>query len=306
MSSIPPAHRRGDLVHCNHYQQLSISQMDTPQLAQKKTTISFIGAGNMARSLIVGLLQEDNDLQLRVADPDENQLDSIRKHWSSVETTTSNVEAIIDADVVILAVKPQIMQQVVSELTEVFQQYRPMVISVAAGIQEASLQQWLGGDLAIVRCMPNTPALVQAGATGLFANEQTSAEQRSLAESILRAVGVTLWVDTEEMIDSVTAVSGSGPAYFFRVMEAMESAAVELGLSAQDAHLMVVQTALGAAKLALESDDSPAELRQKVTSKGGTTAAALDQLNAGDIDALFEKAMQAAAQRSRELAAENK
>lgn len=278
--------------------------MDNPQLAQKKTTISFIGAGNMARSLIVGLLQDDA-FQLCVADPDETQLDIIRKHWSQVQTTTSNADAIAQADVVVLAVKPQLMQQVVSELQSDFQAAKPLVVSVAAGIPEASLQTWLGGNLAIVRCMPNTPALVQTGATGLFANSQTTEEQRSLAEHILRAVGLSLWVDNEALIDSVTATSGSGPAYFFLVMEAMEAAAQKLGLSQQQAHLLVVQTALGAAKLALESDDSPAELRKKVTSKGGTTAAALDVLNQGELAQLFEQAMQAAAQRSQTLAAEN-
>lgn len=278
--------------------------MDKPQLAQKKTTISFIGAGNMARSLIVGLLQEDA-FQLCVADPDETQLDIIRKHWPQVKTTTSNSEVISQADVVVLSVKPQLMQTVVTALQDDFQAAQALVVSVAAGIPESSLQTWLGGNQAIVRCMPNTPALVQTGATGLFANEHATEDQRSLAEHILRAVGVSLWVDDEAMIDAVTATSGSGPAYFFLVMEAMEAAAQKLGLSQQQAHLLVVQTALGAAKLALESDDSPAELRQKVTSKGGTTAAALDVLNQGELTQLFDQAMQAAAQRSQQLAAEN-
>ncbi len=279
--------------------------METPKLAQKPTTITFIGAGNMARSLIVGLLQDQSNVVLRVADPDQRQLDAIRQHWPSVFVTTDNQEAIQGADVVILAVKPQIMREVVEGLAEPAQRNRPLFISVAAGIREAAINRWLGGNLPVVRCMPNTPALVQAGATGLYANTQVSEAQRSIAESILRAVGIALWFSDENSLDAVTAVSGSGPAYFFLVMEAMQAAAEQLGIPAEDAHLLVVQTALGAARLALESNDPPAELRRKVTSKGGTTEAALKVLNEGGLPELFGKALQAANNRSQELAAAN-
>ena len=279
--------------------------METPKLAQKPTTITFIGAGNMARSLIVGLLQDQANVSLRVADPDQRQLDAIRQHWPTVFTSTDNSEAMQGADVVILAVKPQVMGDVVKTLAEQAQRSRPLIISVAAGIREQALNTWLGGNMPIVRCMPNTPALVQAGATGLYANPQVSELQRSTAESILRAVGVTLWFADEGKLDAVTAVSGSGPAYFFLVMEAMQAAAEQLGIRAEDAHLLVVQTAFGAAKLALESQDPPAELRRKVTSKGGTTEAALHVLNDGELTALFGKALQAAEKRSCELAAAN-
>ena len=153
--------------------------------------------------------------------------------------------------------------------------------------------------------MPNTPALVKAGATGLYANPQVSKEQRSLAESILRTVGITLWFEDEAKLDAVTAVSGSGPAYFFLVMEAMQAAAESLGLKAEDAQLLVVQTALGAARLALESEQKPADLRKQVTSKGGTTEAALNTLKAGGLVPLFAEALQAAEQRSKELAQAN-
>ena len=279
--------------------------MNTPQIAQKPTTITFMGAGNMARSLIIGLLQDKANVLLRVADPDPQQLDAIRQHWPDVQATQDNAEALQGADVVVLAVKPQVMREVLEPLADLAQRTRPLVISIPAGIREAALNQWLGGNLPIVRCMPNTPALVQTGATGLVANAQVSQVQRNLAESILRAVGITVWFAEEASIDSVTAVSGSGPAYFFLVMEAMQAAAQNLGMSAEDAQLLVVQTALGAARLALESGEPAAELRRKVTSKGGTTEAALKVLNDGGLPALFEQALQAAAQRSRELAAAN-
>lgn len=279
--------------------------MDTPKLAQKPTTITFIGAGNMARSLIVGLLQDQANVVLRVADPDQHQLDAIRKHWPAVMTTTDNLEAMPGADVVVLAVKPQIMREVSENLASNAQLSRPLFVSIAAGIREEALNRWLGGNQAIVRCMPNTPALVQAGATGLYANQHVSDSQRSAAESLLRAVGITVWFDDETKLDAVTAISGSGPAYFFLVMEAMQAAATQLGLRQEEAHLLIVQTALGAAKLALESDDLPGELRQKVTSKGGTTEAALHVLTTGGLHDLFAQALQAAASRSRELAAAN-
>lgn len=277
----------------------------TPQLSKKVTTIAFIGAGNMARSLIAGMLKDAAKLQLRVADPDQNQLDVIRGYSSDIFTSTDNQQVMAGADVVVLAVKPQVMRTVMEPLQELAQKQRPLFVSVAAGIREGSLNQWLGGNLPIVRCMPNTPALVQAGATGLYANPQVSKEQRSLAESILRTVGITLWFEDESKLDTVTAVSGSGPAYFFLVMEAMQAAAESLGLNAADAQLLVVQTALGAARLALESDQQPADLRKQVTSKGGTTEAALNKLNAGGIVPLFAEALQAAEQRSQELAQAN-
>lgn len=277
----------------------------TPQLSRKPITVAFIGAGNMARSLIVGMLQEAGNLQLRVSDPDQNQLDVIRSYGSQIFTSTDNAVTIQGADVVVLAVKPQVMRSVIEPLEDLAQKQRPLFVSVAAGIREESLNAWLGGHLPIVRCMPNTPALVKAGATGLYANPQVSKEQRSLAESILRTVGITLWFEDEAKLDAVTAVSGSGPAYFFLVMEAMQAAAESLGLKPEDAQLLVVQTALGAARLALESDQKPADLRKQVTSKGGTTEAALNKLNAGGLVPLFAEALQAAEQRSQELAAAN-
>ena len=264
--------------------------------------ITFIGGGNMARSLINGLLMDNNQVQICVADPDESQLDGIRQNWANVTTTSNNIEAIDQVDVVILAVKPQIMSEVLKPLATIAQQQKPLFISIAAGITEANITDILGAKIPIVRCMPNTPALVQSGATGLYANQYVSAEQHDLAESIMRVVGITVWMQEESLLDAVTAVSGSGPAYFFLVMEAMQAAAEKFGLPAEEAKLLILQTALGAAKLALESSDSPAELRKKVTSKGGTTEAALAKLIDGGLPELFDTALQAADQRAKELA----
>lgn len=265
---------------------------------ENKTQITFIGAGNMARSLIAGMIEDKAAVVITVADPSEEQLDIIRGQWPECLTTTDNQQAVSQADMVVLAVKPQIMQTVCEGLAEAIQARKPLIVSVAAGVSESSLSRWLGGLLPVVRCMPNTPALVQSGMSGLFANSRVSDEQRSLAESVMRAVGMTLWFDEEDKLHAVTAVSGSGPAYFFLVMEAMQRSAESFGLSADEARLLVLQTAFGASKLALESPDSAAELRQKVTSKGGTTEAAIAQLQAGGLEATFDAALKAAAQRS--------
>jgi pyrroline-5-carboxylate reductase len=265
--------------------------------------ITFIGAGNMAQSLIAGLFKDETSLTICVADPMDSQLERVRNNWPNVITHCDNLQAIENTGAIILAVKPQLMQQVCEPLQNAVQQMQPLIISIAAGITEANLSQWLGGNLGVpvVRCMPNTPALVQAGITGLYANELVAEDQRNLAESILRAVGSTIWFDEEEKLNTVTAVSGSGPAYFFLVMEAMQATAEKLGLSANDAQLLVSQTAFGAAKLALESADNAAELRQKVTSKGGTTEAAINELIEGGLMELFDTALNAAAKRSEEL-----
>ncbi len=182
------------------------------------------------------------------------------------------------------------------------QDQQPLVISIAAGIRTPDLARWLGADTAIVRAMPNTPALVQSGATGLFANAHVRDQQRDLAETILRAVGLTLWVEQEDQLDLVTALSGSGPAYFFLVMEALQEAASKLGLPAETARLLALQTAFGASRMALESDEDAAALRQRVTSPGGTTEQALRVLEEGGLRNLMEQALTAAARRSRELA----
>ena len=262
------------------------------------TKITFIGAGNMASSIIAGLIESKAAVDVTVSDPNEAQLDIIRGQFPNCAAATDNQQAVSEADVVVLAVKPQIMQLVCEALQESIQQTKPLIISVAAGVSESSLNRWLGGLLPVVRCMPNTPALVQAGMSGLYANVKVSDEQKSLAESMLRAVGMVQWFDDEEMLHAVTAVSGSGPAYFFLVMEAMQKSAESFGFTPEQASLLVQQTAFGAAKLAMESADSAAVLREKVTSKGGTTEAAINHLQASGLEGIFDEALKAAASRS--------
>lgn len=267
--------------------------------------IAFIGAGNMASSIIGGLVAKSvSPRQIVASDPQARTLEHL-KTVAPVRTTGDNRQAIANADVVVLAVKPQAMREVLAPLAEELRRHRPLLISIAAGIEIRSLAQWLGSDtLPIVRCMPNTPALVQSGATGLFASAAVSAEQRQLADSILRAVGITLWLEEEEQLDAVTAVSGSGPAYFFLVMEAMQAAGEKLGLPAEVAEQLTLQTALGAAQMAVASGVDAAELRRRVTSPNGTTERAIAAFEAGELRQLFEQALTDCRDRARELARE--
>ncbi len=263
----------------------------------KNSRIGFVGGGNMASCLIGGLLADDFPAgQVIVADPDAATRASLRERFSC-QVSASNSEVASAVDVLVLAVKPQVMQAVVRDLPAPV----PLLVSIAAGIRTAQLQRWLGHEAAIIRSMPNTPALVGCGATALYAGEHVSADQRDLAEFVLRAVGLTLWVTDEAQMDAVTAVSGSGPAYFFYVMEAIEAAARELGLSAETARLLTLQTTLGAARMALESEQPVAELRRRVTSPGGTTEKALQVLQAAKVGESIGAAVHAARQRSQEL-----
>ncbi|MDD2800835.1 MAG: pyrroline-5-carboxylate reductase [Methylococcales bacterium] len=263
--------------------------------------IGFIGGGNMASSLINGLIVSGHAAHsLWVSDINADVVATLSEKLG-VNSTTNNDELVSAVDVVVLAVKPQNLADVAKHIAPLIQQKQSLVVSIAAGISQNSLSRWLGNDVAIVRCMPNTPALVLTGATALHANEQVTTEQRDLAENILRAVGLALWVEQESELDAVTAVSGSGPAYFFLLMEAMENAAVQLGLTEQTARLLVQQTALGAAKIALESSESPAQLRQRVTSPGGTTQRAIETFEQGGFTELVAKALHAARDRSIEM-----
>lgn len=267
-----------------------------------QTRIAFIGAGNMASSLIRGLLAKDCPAQnISAADVDSDKLDALCRECGI--RGGSNDEIVADADVVVLAVKPQVMQQVCRALS--MSARPPLFVSVAAGITLAQLQAWLSDETAIVRCMPNTPALVGMGATGLFANARVSDTQRDLATTLLDSVGISVWVEREADLDAVTAVSGSGPAYFFLLMEAMENAARELGLKADVAATLVLQTAAGAAELARRSDVDVAELRRRVTSPGGTTERAIETFEAGGLRELTGRALAAAQARSVELAQES-
>jgi pyrroline-5-carboxylate reductase len=268
------------------------------------TTLAFIGGGNMASSLIGGLTADGWDpARIRVADKDTHKLERLAERFG-IATTADNRAAVDQAAVIVLAVKPQIIESVANELAADVTRQQSLVISIAAGVREGALRNWLGANTAIVRTMPNTPAMVQSGATALYANPAVNDAQRSIAESILRSVGLAIWVDDESQMDAVTALSGSGPAYFFLFMEALQAAGIEQGLPEQTARLLVLQTAFGAAKMALESAEDAATLRQRVTSPGGTTERAISTLQQGDFKALVGQALQAAAARSRELAEE--
>ncbi len=263
--------------------------------------IGFIGGGNMASSLISGLIASGHSPQhLWVSDINPDTLKLLAEHHN-VNTSANNEVIINSVDVIVLAVKPQVLSSVAKSAAALIQQKKPLVVSIAAGISQQSLSRWLGADAAIVRCMPNTPALVLTGATALHANAKVTAEQRNLAENIMRSVGIALWVEDESELDAVTAVSGSGPAYYFLLMEAMEKAALELGLSEETARLLVQQTALGAAKIALESSESPEELRKRVTSPGGTTQRAIETFELGGFTELVSKALHGARDRSIEM-----
>jgi pyrroline-5-carboxylate reductase len=264
------------------------------------TAIAFIGAGNMARSLIGGLLEESREYRLSAADPDPAQRSRLADAFQ-IPVSDDNRTAADGADVVVLAVKPHIIKDACLDLRDQMAAQRPLVVSIAAGVRESDISRWLAYDAAVVRCMPNTPALVRSGASALYANGHVSDAQRDCAESLLRAVGVIVWVDEENALDAVTALSGSGPAYFFAIMEAMEAAAVALGLSGEQARLLTLETALGAAKMALEAGEAPAQLRANVTSKGGTTHAALEVFAQRGLAETFAQAMAAAQNRAREI-----
>ncbi len=266
--------------------------------------ICFIGGGNMASSLIGGLLNNQYSADhITVTDPDDNRRKQLQQQYQ-VHTTGDNLAAVEKADIIVLAVKPQVLREVCESLQPVTSGRDALIISIAAGIRSTDIDRWLGMQNAIVRCMPNTPSLIQAGATGLFANVQCSQRQKQQAEDILNAAGITLWVEEEPQLDAVTAVSGSGPAYFFLLMEAMQQAGCKLGLSEQTSSLLARQTALGAARMAMESEDTPTTLRAKVTSKGGTTAAAIASFEQSDFNIMVERALTAARDRAIELADE--
>jgi pyrroline-5-carboxylate reductase len=267
-----------------------------------KATIAIIGSGNMGASLIGGLIADGYPAsQIWVTDTSLDRLKQMEQQFG-ITSTVDNIAAVSIADIVIFAVKPQVLSPVIHQLIKIIQQRKPLVISIAAGIQETTLQKWLGGNIPIVRCMPNTPALIGCGASALFANAFTSADQRNSAESILRAVGLVVWLTDEKQMDAVTALSGSGPAYFFLVMEILQEAGEKLGLPKDIARLLTLQTGFGATRMALESDASVNELRQQVTSPGGTTEQALLVLEKENLRQIFNDALHAAAKRSEELA----
>jgi len=267
----------------------------------KDNVITFIGGGNMASSFIGGLLETGvTGDKIRVVDPNPEPLAA----QFPVQLYADNLHAIEGAHVIVLAVKPQILLEVAKSLATIMPASPPLFISIVAGIPVPALARWLGAEqsIPIVRVMPNTPALVRSGASALFAGSHVSDSQHELAESILRSVGLTVWVKDETQIDAATALSGSGPAYFFLMMEVLEKAGINLGLPQESARLLTLQTAFGAAKMALESQEDAATLRARVTSKGGTTEQAINTLQAGGLQDLFDQALQAAQQRAISLA----
>jgi pyrroline-5-carboxylate reductase len=262
--------------------------------------ITFIGGGNMATALIAGLQKaRPGRLNIKVADPSEEAQKRMREY--DIETFSQGSAATRDADVVVLAVKPQIMPVVLRDLAPVIEDGQ-LVLSIAAGTTIAGIQAALGDDCAVIRSMPNTPALIGHGVSGLFASANCKSHHREQAESILRTAGEIVWVAEEALIDVVTAVSGSGPAYFFLMTEALAAAGERLGLEKDDARLLAVRTAEGAGAMMIQSEDEPETLRQRVTSPGGTTQAALESMEMNGFRELVRAAVEAATNRGRELA----
>lgn len=261
--------------------------------------ITFIGGGNMACALIGGLLQQDySPAQIRIVEISADTLKKI-KHEFGVETTAELLHGVTDSDVIVLAVKPQQLSAVAQQLAPLLANH--LVISIAAGLRTGDLSRWLGGHTRVVRAMPNTPALVRSGVTGLYAMAGVSDEEKHNAETILRAVGAVLWVEREELLDAVTATSGSGPAYVFYFLEAMQKAGHELGLDPAQAWHLSLETFLGAARLAKQSSEDASVLRARVTSPGGTTERAIRSLENDDVKNAIVRAMHAAYGRSREM-----
>ena len=266
--------------------------------------IAVIGGGQMARALIGGWIAAGlNPGQIVVADPAQAQLDWFREHFPNVACETDNALAAAGAKIWLLAVKPQLLAPVATALKTLAQSQRPLVISIVAGIHATNIVRWLG-PTTLIRTMPNRPAFVGAGITALHATPEVPALAREVATKLLAAVGSVVWVEHEQQLDLVTAISGSGPAYFFLLMEALETAAIARGLAPNIARELVLQTANGAAKLALQSLDDPATLRAQVTSKGGTTAAAVAVFEEAQLGKIVDRAGEAAAQRSVLLARE--
>ncbi|MCM0614321.1 pyrroline-5-carboxylate reductase [Marinobacter sediminum] len=265
-------------------------------------TISFIGAGNMATAIIGGMLDSGyKAADIWVSAPDDGHLQSIRKKFG-VSVTTDNRYCAQQADMVVLAVKPQVMADVCRDIAPLVQNTRPLMVSIAAGLTAETLDEWLGGGLPLVRVMPNTPSLVGKGAAGLFANAQVKENQKKMVESVFESIGSALWVDDENLLHSVTALSGSGPAYFFLMLEALEEAATKAGIAPDTARELAIQTMAGAAEMAARSEHDPGQLKRNVMSPGGTTEQAIKTFEEGGLRELVQKAYSAAFKRSEEMA----
>jgi pyrroline-5-carboxylate reductase len=280
-----------------------LSRIFLSLLFMNERVFAFIGGGNMGGCLVGGLIGNGHPRGLlRVSDPDPERLRLLAKRYG-IETTSDNPAAVTGAEVVVLAVKPQVVCSVVGEICEALRREAPLVLSIVAGLTTGVLRRWIGPEVPIVRAMPNTPALVGAGAAALYAEAGSVAPaHRDRAEGILRAVGSTVWVEDEALLDAVTALSGSGPAYFFLLMELLERAGVSMGLAPDCARLLTLQTAFGAAKMALECEHHAAALRAQVTSPGGTTEQAITSFQDSGLESIVERAVRAAEARSKALA----
>lgn len=268
------------------------------------TRLAFIGGGNMARSLIGGLLKTGvAPTTISVSEPQAESRQSLDREFGVV-CYAENQLAVVEAEVIVLAVKPQIMPAIQAELKDILQRNHPLLISIAAGVRLEQLGRWFGSDLPIVRCMPNTPSLIGAGATGLCANSHVSASQKDQAQHILESAGMTRWIDDEALMDTVTAISGSAPAYFFAMVEALEDAAAAQGLPRETARALAAQTCFGAGRMMVDSGEDPAVLRKRVTSPNGTTQAALESFTRDDLPGIVARAVTAARDRGVALAAE--
>ena len=270
---------------------------------ENKTVIGFIGAGNMAYALIKGLLNNGFDAnQINISDPNEELLQH-RESELKVTTYSDNTSLLSNSDIIFFAVKPQVLSSVCLELKGVVKS-KHLFVSIVAGIRSSDINRWLGGNFALIRTMPNTPALFQTGVTGLFANELVNNEQKSLVSSILSSVGECFWVDEEKLIDAITAISGSGPAYFFLLMQSMTQAGMALGLDEETANSLSIQTAYGASLMANKTGKDSRTLRAEVTSPNGTTQSAIESFQDQNFEGIVANATRAAYDRARELSNE--
>ena len=270
---------------------------------ENKTVIGFIGAGNMAYALIKGLLNNGFDAnQINISDPNEELLQN-RESELKVSTYSDNASLLINSDVIFFAVKPQVLSNVCLELKGIVKS-KHLFVSIVAGIRSSDINRWLGGNFSLIRTMPNTPALFQSGVTGLFANELVDNEQKSLVSSILSSVGECFWVNEEKLIDAITAISGSGPAYFFLLMESMKQAGMALGLDEETANSLSIQTAYGASLMANKTGKDARTLRAEVTSPNGTTQSAIESFQDQNFEGIVANATRAAYDRAREISNE--
>ena len=275
----------------------------TTSLTERPDTVAFIGGGNMTRAIVLGMLRHGYPAgSIRISEPDPERRDTPLHELGGVTLCNDNVAAITGAETLVLAVKPQVLPDVCREIAAAVQAEQPLVVSIAAGTRGANIDRWLGGSLAVVRAMPNQPALLGRGVAGIVGNERAGDAELARAEAILGATGSVVRVRSEADIDAVTAVSGSGPAYFFLLIDMLAAAGAGLGLDPGTAKTLAIETALGAAAIAKEEGASMGDLIARVRSPGGTTAAALDSLDSDGVRDIFERAVTAARDRATELA----